>query len=206
MPKSRPYQPLFFRLLHAANGIAVLGSIGTGFWLYNTWDQRFGKLPLPDADSQWFKIHHNIGTVVTVCFGVFLLYSLIAGRRRLIQAKSLKQLPHLNKPSGQHALYRLINTGLLGMLILSMISARQFGGARVLVNGEWDDVWYSLHLFAWASMVVLVLVHIALGLKVGGVPLLMSAFETRVRPKDSPRQWKQRLTSWMQTISQRNRS
>ena len=134
-----------------------MGSIGTGFWLYNTWDQRFGKLPLPDADSQWFKNHHNIGTVVTVCFGVFLLYSLIAG-------------------------------------------------ARVLVNGEWDDVWYSLHLFAWASMVVLVLVHIALGLKVGGVPLLMSAFETRVRPKDSPRQWKQRFTSWMHTISQRNRS
>jgi hypothetical protein len=200
MPKSRPYQPFLFRVAHAANGILVFGSLFTGFWLYNTWDHRFGRLPLPDADSQWFKIHHNIGEMVTATFVVFFLYSMVAGRRRLIQAKSIKQLPHLNKPSGQYALHRLINTGLLGMLILSLVSARQFGGARVLVEGEWNDVWYSLHLSAWAAIVVLVCLHVGLSFKVGGWPLLQSMVDPHVRAKDSPKQWPQRLKQRFQSF------
>ncbi|MBE9062121.1 cytochrome b/b6 domain-containing protein [cf. Phormidesmis sp. LEGE 11477] len=201
MPRSSPYQPFIFRLIHAVHGILVLASIATGFWLYNTWDARFGQLPLPEAGSDWFKIHHNIGQVVTVVFAVFSLYSLFAGSQRLIQPKSIKQLSHVDKPSGQYALHRLINTGLLGMLILSLVSARQFGGARVLVEGEWNDVWYSLHLFAWASMVVLVLSHILLSFKIGGWPLVRSMVDSRIRPKDSPKQWPQRLTRWFQSLS-----
>ncbi|MGB3789849.1 MAG: cytochrome b/b6 domain-containing protein [Phormidesmis sp.] len=204
MPKSRPYQPLIFRLLHTINGTLALGSIATGFWLYNTWDHRFGQLPLPKADSQWFDIHHNIGEMVTAAFALFFFYSLFAGRRRLIQPKSVKQLPHLNKPSGQYALHRLVNTGLLGMLILSLISARQFGGARILVEGEWN-VWYNLHVFAWASIVVLLLSHILLSFKVGGWPLLQSMIDRHVRPKDSPKQWPQRLTNWFQSLVVPNR-
>ncbi|MEM8505413.1 MAG: cytochrome b/b6 domain-containing protein [Cyanobacteria bacterium P01_D01_bin.1] len=201
MPKSRPYQPLLFRVVHAANGILVFGSLLTGFWLYNTWDHRFGRLPLPEAGSRWFSIHHNIGALVTAVFAVFFLCSLVADRRRLIQPKSLKQLPHLNKPSGQYALHRLINTGLLGMLILSLVSARQFGGAKVLVEGEWDDIWYSLHLFAWASIVVLVCLHVCLAFKVGGWPLLQSMIDRHIRAKDSPKQWPQRLRRWFQSFS-----
>ncbi|MEL6353870.1 MAG: cytochrome b/b6 domain-containing protein [Cyanobacteria bacterium J06627_28] len=196
MPKSRPYQPLIFRLLHAANGLAVLGSLSTGFWLYNTWDKRFGRLPLPEADSKWLSIHHNIGQAVTLCFAVFLLYSLFAGRRRLIQLKSIKQLPHLSKPSGQYALHRLINTLLLSMLMLSMVSARQFGGPKALFNKEWDNAWYNLHVFAWASMVVLVIAHLSLSFKVGGVPLWQSVVAFNVRPKDAPSQWPQRFQQW----------
>lgn len=201
MPKSRPYQPLIFRWLHALNGLAVLSSMATGFWMYNTWDQRFGRLPLPMAESQLLGIHHQIGEIVTVFFAVFLLYSLFAGRRRLLQLKSLKQLPHFNKPSGQYALHRLVNTALLGMLMLSMISARQFGGAKALMNEEWENVWYNLHMFAWASMVVLVLVHLTMSLKVGGLPLWQSMIDWHVRTKDSPRQWPQRLKSWFGRVS-----
>jgi len=196
MPKSRPYQPLIFRGLHALNGVAVMCSMMTGFWMYNTWDARFGRLPLPLAGNQLLGIHHQIGEIVTVFFAIFLLYSLSAGRRRLLQAKSLGQLPHLNKPSGQYALHRLINTALLGMLMLSMISARQFGGARALMNEEWDNVWYNLHVFAWASMVVLVAVHLAVSFKVGGLPLWQSMVNWQVRAKDSPGHWPQRLKGW----------
>lgn len=201
MPKSRPYQPLIFRIVHAANGILVFGSLITGFWLYNTWDHRFGQLPLPDSSSQLFKVHHNIGELVTAIFVVFFLYSLIAGRRRLIQPRSVKQLPHLSKPSGQYALHRLINTGLLGMLILSLVSARQFGGAKVLVEGEWNNVWYSLHLFAWASIAMLVVLHLLSSFKVGGWPLLQSMTDSHVRAKDSPNQWPRRLKQWFQSLS-----
>ncbi len=200
MTKSRPYQPLIFRLVHAANGSLVLASIATGFWLYNTWDHRFGRLPLPEADSRWLDIHHQIGEAVSVFFAVFLLYSLFAGRKRLIQPKSLKQLPHLNRPSGQYALLHLINTGLLGMLLLSMVSARQFGGAKALMNSEWDNVWYNLHVFAWASMVVLVVAHVALSWQAGGVPLLQSMIDRRVKAADSPLQWTQRLQQWVKSL------
>lgn len=201
MPKSRPYQPLIFRGLHALNGLAVLGSMATGFWMYNTWDARFGRLPLPMAESELLGIHHKIGMVVSAFFAVFLLYSLFAGRRRLLQVKSLKQLPYLTKPSGQYALHRLINTVLLGMLILAMISARQFGGAKALMNEEWDNVWYNLHVFAWASMVVLVALHLAVSFKVGGLPLWQSMASLKIRAKDSPTQWPHRLQNWFQQFS-----
>lgn len=201
MPKSRPYQPLIFRGLHALNGVAVLCSMATGFWMYNTWDARFGRLPLPLADNQLLGIHHQIGEIVTVFFVIFLLYSLFAGRRRLLQTKSLRQLPHLNQPSGQYALHRLINTALLGMLILSMISARQFGGAKALMNEEWDNVWYNLHVFAWASMGVLVTLHLVVSFRVGGLPLWQSMVNWQVRTKDSPKQWPQRLKNWLQQFS-----
>jgi len=186
MPKPRPYQSLIFRGLHTLNGFAVLSSMATGFWMYNTWDRRFGWLPLPMADNQLLDIHHQIGEVATIFFAVFLLYSLFAGQRRLLQTKSLQQLAHLDKPSGQYALHRLINTGLLGMLMLSMISARQFGGAKALMNEEWGNVWYNLHVFAWVSMLVLVTLHLAVSFKVGGLSLWQSVIDWRVRPKDSP--------------------
>lgn len=201
MPKSRPYQPLIFRGLHIFNGLAVLGSMATGFWMYNTWDARFGRLPLPLADNQLLGIHHQIGEMVSAFFAIFLLYSLFAGRRRLLQTKSLKQLPHFNKPSGQYALHQLINTALLGMLMLSMISARQFGGAKALMNEEWDNVWYNLHVFSWASMVVLVVLHLVMSFKVGGLPLWQSMVTLGVRAKDSPTQWPQRLKRWFQKFS-----
>ena len=201
MPKSRPYQPLIFRGLHAFNGVSVLASMVTGFWMYNTWDHRFGQLPLPAADNQLLGIHHQIGEAVSAFFAVFLLYSLFAGRRRLLQTKSLRQLPHLDKPSGQYALHRVINTALLGMLILSMISARQFGGAKALMNAEWDNVWYNLHVFAWASMVVLVTLHLVASFKVGGLPLWQSVVDWHVRAKDSPTRWPQRLKRWLQQFS-----
>ena len=199
MPQSRPYQPLIFRLLHAIHGSLVFASIATGFWLYNTWDHRFGRLPLPKAETEWLDIHHQIGEILSPWVAIFLLYSLFAGRRRLFQSKSLKQLSNLSQPSGQYALHRCINTGLLGMLILAMISARQFGGAKILLQGEWN-LWYNLHVIAWVSLVLLVIAHLLLSLKIGGVPLVQSMIDYHIHPKDSPAQWPQRFSAWIQQI------
>ncbi|MEL6815168.1 MAG: cytochrome b/b6 domain-containing protein [Cyanobacteria bacterium J06598_3] len=200
MPKSRPYQPLIFRLIHALHGCLVLASVTTGFWMYNTWDHRLVKLPLPEAETNLLSIHHQIGEILTPFVAIFLLYSLVAGRRRLIQPKSIPQLAKPTKPAGQYALHRLVNTGLLGMLLLSMVSARQFGGAKALIQGEWDNTWYNLHVFAWGSIVVLVCAHIMLALKVGGLPLVQSMIATQIRAKDQPAQWPQRLSTWYKSL------
>lgn len=199
MAKSRPYQPLIFRLLHSIHGILVLGSVTTGFWLYNTWDHRLGKLPLPNAESNWVNIHYQIGELLSPWFVIFLVYSLFAGRQRLLQRKSIGQLSQLTKPTGQYALHRLINTGLLSMLLLSMLSARQFGGAKTLLQGEWN-LWYTLHVFAWAGIVVLVIAHVLTSLKVGGLPLVQSMIDFQVQTKDSPVQWPKRFSHWIKSI------
>ncbi|MFM5981538.1 MAG: cytochrome b/b6 domain-containing protein, partial [Sphaerospermopsis kisseleviana] len=47
MTRSAPYQPLLLRIIHGVNGILVIAAIITGFLVYNTFDQRFGKLPIP---------------------------------------------------------------------------------------------------------------------------------------------------------------
>jgi len=44
MSRSAPYQPLLLRLFHNAHALLVLGALITGFWVYNTYDGRFGTL------------------------------------------------------------------------------------------------------------------------------------------------------------------
>lgn len=200
MPQSAPYQPLIFRLLHAIHGGLILGSAATGFWLYNTWDARWGRLPLPEADNTWMSIHHQIGEVLTALFILFFVYSIFAGRRRLITLTSLKQFSQLKPVVKWHTLHRLINTGLLGVVTLSMVSSRLMGGAKTLVNGEWNDVWYNLHILSWGLIVVLVIAHLLLSIKVGGFPFLTSAIAFRIQPKDSPTQWPKRFSNWVKRV------
>ncbi|MEY3255208.1 MAG: hypothetical protein RLZZ29_339, partial [Cyanobacteriota bacterium] len=46
MSRSTPYQPVILRILHSLSGILVLAAIITGFLVYNTFDKRFGSLPI----------------------------------------------------------------------------------------------------------------------------------------------------------------
>ncbi|WP_228015323.1 hypothetical protein [Synechocystis salina] len=47
MSPTRPYQSLLLRLLHGAMALLTLLAISSGFWVYNTYDGRWGSLPLP---------------------------------------------------------------------------------------------------------------------------------------------------------------
>ncbi len=200
MPRSSPYQPLIFRLLHGIHGSLVLGSAVTGFWLYNTWDYRWGRVPLPDAETKWLDIHHHIGEVLTPLVLIFLFYSVFVGRRRLISLKSLKSFLSLSQSSGWRVLHRLINTGLLGLLILSMVSSRLMGGASTLLEGKWSDVWYNLHVLSWALIVLLFVAHVLLSAKVGGFALLQSMIALKVLPADHPNQWPKRFSRWVKRM------
>jgi hypothetical protein len=42
-----PYQPLLLRILHGLIGLTAIAAIVTAFWTYNTYDGRWGKIPLP---------------------------------------------------------------------------------------------------------------------------------------------------------------
>jgi hypothetical protein len=60
-----------------------------------------------------------------------------------------------------------------------------------LPAGEIFHSWYIAHLVAWLCVFISVAFHLLLGIKVGGVPLLMSMFNRTKRSED-------KLSSWLQ--------
>ena len=45
---SPPYQPLLLRILHGLTGLCAIAALVTAFWTYNTYDGRWGTIPLPE--------------------------------------------------------------------------------------------------------------------------------------------------------------
>ncbi len=186
-----PYQPLLLRLLHGCMALLTLLALLSGFWVYNTYDGRWGTLPLPSlADIQ--GIHGTIALVALVLFPVFVLYSFHLGDRRLIHPKSLRQLQPVGQPASWVALHRMANTLMLLVLTFAMITGRMMK-EEWLPAGEKDRGWYVAHLIAWGCVLLALGGHLLLGVKVGGLPLLRSMFSLQVRRTD-------RLLSWLQSF------
>ncbi len=182
MATSRPYQPLLLRLLHGINGLLVLGALVTGFWVYNTYDGRFGRIALPTlADIQ--GIHGTIALTFLLFFPLFAIYSFRAGQKRLIQPGSLRQLTQIGQPIGWISLQRLINTLILIASVLALISGRLMK-EEWLPRGELYHVAYSAHLWAWLIMAICLLLHVLIAARVGGLSLLQSMVDPKTRPND----------------------
>jgi hypothetical protein len=203
MSIAKPYQPLLFRLIHNLNGLLVLGALITGFWVYNTYDGRFGKLPLPPI-AEIIDIHGTIAVFFFFFLPVFLLYSLRAGQHRLIQPHTMVNLSQGGQFAGQTSLSRLINTLMLFAAVFAAITGRLMR-EEWLPKGELNHTWYSLHLMAWFIMLLGLAAHVLALAKVGGGRLLSSLASARLRPEDHPRHWPRRLNQWIQTISMRTR-
>lgn len=196
MARSKPYQTLIFRCLHAGQGVLAILSILTGYWLFNTWDHRFVHLSLlPKATESIIDFHSEAGGLFTGAITIFIVYSLWAGRRRLIQHKSLNKLTKVGKPAWWYSLHQLVNTGLLVMGALAVLSGEEMSD-DALMTGNFTDLAYSLHVLSWLGMILLVVLHILLSLKIGGVPLVLSVVSLQVRAKDWPSAWPQRFRDW----------
>ena len=88
MPQSRPYQPLLLRLLHGVNAAIALLAILSAFLVYNTYDGRFGKVPVPQI-ADIIGIHGTFGKMLLLgIMPTFALYSFHAGQKRLVQPDS----------------------------------------------------------------------------------------------------------------------
>ena len=90
MSSSAPYQPLLLRILHGISGILVITAIITGFLVYNTFDQRFGKIPIPKIEPIQ-DIHGTVALCFLLLLPAFALYSFHAGEKRLLQPDSLQK-------------------------------------------------------------------------------------------------------------------
>jgi len=188
---ARPYQPFLLRLLHGAIAILAILALITGFWVYNTYDRRWGGLPLPKlADIQ--GIHGTIALTFLILLPIFAVYCFHIGDRRLVQSQSIQQLGQqlgeVGKPIWWVSLQRLTNTFMLIAATLAVITGRMMQEIW-LPTGELNHIWYIGHLISWIIMAIGIALHLLMSAKVGGLPLLLSIYHWRIRESDLPKNW-----------------
>ncbi|PSM46709.1 cytochrome B [Chroococcidiopsis sp. CCALA 051] len=189
MPQSSPYQPALLRILHGIAALLVLLALISGFLVYNTYDKRWGSLALPTlGDIQ--GIHGTIALTFLLFLPLFVLYSFHLGYRRLLQEQSFSQLKQFGKPVWWISLHRLANTLMLLAVTFAVVTGRMMK-EEWLPAGEIHHQWYLAHLVAWICVFASLALHLLIGIKVGGVPLLVSMFDWKIRDEDTPRFWLQ---------------
>ena len=199
MPQSKPYQPLLLRLLHNISALTALLAIVTSFLVYNTFDGRFGKLPLPRI-RDIIGIHGTFGLIFLLVMPAFALYSFHAGEKRLVQPDSFKKLAQFGKPIWWYSLHRIVNTAMLLAATLALISGRMMQ-EEWLPKEEFYHIWYTLHLTAWVILVFCLAAHLLLNAKVGGANLILSMFDIHYRPQDNPAEWPNKIRSWLHRLT-----
>ncbi|WP_088894379.1 cytochrome b/b6 domain-containing protein [Leptolyngbya ohadii] len=204
MKPTHPYQPLLLRLLHGLTGIFVLGAIFTAYWTYETYDKRWGGIGLPKFPAIE-GIHGTFGLWALLLFPAFAIYALRRGQKRLLQPNSLSQLSQPNTPIGWYTLHRGANTLSLLSLTFALFSGKMMGSTW-LPNGELNHTWYYIHLVSWVVMVLTLGIHLLMSAKVGGMPLLLSIWQWRSRPEESPKRWGNSIQKWWHDVRAGNRS
>ncbi len=194
MPQSKPYQPSLLRFLHGVNALIAVLAILTSFLVYNTYDGRFGQLPLPRIHDI-IGIHGTFGKILLLALmPAFALYSFHVGYQRLVQPDSFQKLTQLNKPIGWYSLQRIVNTLMLLAVTFSLASGSMVK-EEWLPAGELNHVWYYLHLTGWVVLVSCLALHVLISAKIGGLPLIVSMFSLKYHSNDTPRTWFEQIRS-----------
>jgi Prokaryotic cytochrome b561 len=189
MSPTHPYQPILLRILHGVAAVLLIPALISGFWVYNTYDKRWGSFALPTiGDIQ--GIHGTIALTFLLFLPIFALYSFHIGYHRLVQEQSFSQLKQFGQPVWWISVHRFANTLMLLATTFAVITGRMMK-EEWLPAGDVHRQWYLAHLIAWASVLMSLAFHLLMGAKVGGVPLLVSMFNWKRRGED-------RLLSWLQ--------
>jgi Prokaryotic cytochrome b561 len=187
MSRTHPYQPVLLRILHSIAAALLVSALISGFLVYNTYDKRWGHLALPKiSDVQ--GIHGTIALTFLLFLPVFALYSFHIGYRRLVQAQSFRQLQQLGNPAWWISLHRFANTLMLLAATFAVITGRMMK-EEWLPAGEIHRQWYVAHLVAWVCVFISLALHLLMGAKVGGVPLLVSMFNWKIHSDDTLFPW-----------------
>lgn len=183
MMKVTPYQPLLLRLLHGLSVLLAIGALITGFLVYDSWDKRFGGLGATVRDRNLIDIHGTFGFFLFFIFIAFAIYSVTAGRRKLIQPDALNQLTMVGRPIWWVSLQRLTNTTMLLAAAIA-VGTGKLMDENWLPNGELNHTAYYAHLIGWVLVLLGMALHVLMSTKVGGAPLLLSMVNWKVRSDD----------------------
>jgi hypothetical protein len=187
MPQSSPYQPVLLRISHGAVALLTVLALVSGFWVYNTYDKRWGSFTLPQLENIQ-DIHGTIALTFLLTLPVVALYSFHIGYRRLLQEQSLTQLKQIGTPVWWISIHHFTNTLMLLAATFAALTGRMMK-EEWLPAGEVYHQWYLAHLIAWICVFVSLALHLLFGAKVGGVPFLLSMFSWRKRNEDTPDSW-----------------
>ncbi|NJK63883.1 MAG: cytochrome b/b6 domain-containing protein [Synechococcaceae cyanobacterium SM2_3_1] len=196
---NQPYQPLLLRILHGLTGLFLIFAILTAFWTYNTYDGRWGRIPLPyyeDSES----LHGTFALYTLLIFPFFMIYACHQGQKKLWQPDSLSKLLQVGRPIWWYTLSRISNTLSLLALTFALFSGKMMD-EDWLPEGELDHFWYYAHLWSWVIMVSSVVWHILMNAKIGGLPFLLSIFRLRFRDHDHPSHWSHHISQWLTNFS-----
>jgi Prokaryotic cytochrome b561 len=188
MSRAHPYQPVLLRILHGIATVLLILALISGFLIYNTYDKRWGSLTLP-AIGDVQGVHGTIA-LTFLLFLVFALYSFHIGYRRLVEEQSFRQFKHFGKPVWWISVQRFANTLMLLAATFAVVTGRMMK-EEWLPAGEIHRQWYLAHLVAWVCVFISLALHLLMGAKVGGVPLLVSMFNWKIRGEDTPLSWGQ---------------
>ena len=189
MSRVHPYQPALLRILHGVAAVLLVLALMSGFLIYNTYDKRWGSLALPTiGDIQ--DIHGTIALTFLLFLPVFALYSFHIGYRRLVEEQSFSQLKQFGKPIWWISVHRFANTLMLLAATFAVVTGRMMK-EEWLPAGEIHRQWYLAHLAAWVCVFISLALHLLMGAKVGGVPLLVSMFNWKMRGEDTLLPWHQ---------------
>ncbi len=189
MSHVHPYQPALLRILHGVAAVLLVLAWMSGFLIYNTYDKRWGSLTLPTiVDIQ--GIHGTIALTFLLFLPVFALYSFHIGYRRLVEEQSFSQLKQFGKPVWWISVHRFANTLMLLAATFAVVTGRMMK-EEWLPAGEIHHQWYLAHLAAWVCVFISLALHLLMGAKVGGVPLLVSMFNWKIRGEDTLLPWHQ---------------
>lgn len=186
MPTASPYQPSLLRLTHALTaGLGILALI-TGWAVYNRYDGRVCRLPLPPIDDL-IDVHGTVGLGFLIVLPLLVGYSFHLGAHRLPSHREARPAQG-NRPAGWRVYHAFTNLGLLGAATLAVVSGRQMQESW-LPAGQLNHGWYWIHLGSWAILLALLVLHVCIGLMLGGRPLLASMLAVCVRSGDAPSAW-----------------
>ncbi len=197
MTKAQPYQPLLIRLFHGINALLIIACMITGFLVYDSWDGRFGQLGLTVENRSLIDIHGTFAFVLFFVFLVFLIVSIKLGKNHLAKSDDLGKLTNkVGENIWWYRLHRIVNTTILLSAILS-IGSGKLQDENWLPNGEMNHIWYYIHLIGWLVMLLAIATHLLMSAKVGGMPLILSMFNAKYRPEESPKLWPQKIRAWL---------
>jgi Prokaryotic cytochrome b561 len=198
MKPSQPYQPLLLRILHGLTGLFLMAAVLTAFWTYDTYDGRWGRIPLPDY-KEIESLHGTFGLYTLLIFPALVLYACNNGQRRLIQPDSLAKLTQVGQPIWWYTLSRMTNTLAILGVTFALFSGKMMDSTW-LPQGELNHGWYYAHLLGWAIVVLCIALHVLMNARVGGLALLRSMFNWRFRQQDHPAWWPNHVSTWLSNL------
>jgi hypothetical protein len=194
----RVYQPFLLRFFHGLVGIFTIAAMSTGFWVYDVFDGRWGRINLTlVADIQ--EIHGFFGILSFLAFPAFVVYAFRKGQKRLVQPNFLRTFVRLGCKDWWLNSHQAINTLIFIPLALALFSGQMMNESW-LPNRELEHLWYSVHILSWLVLSICLMLHILLSAKVGGTPLLLSIVNWRFSAKDSPAYWPYNIRTWFNSI------